>query len=158
MPLQLLRRKWILGENQPEFFSRSLVLGYFLSGLANCNNLCRNNRRTNPIWPGFFSFPFTSAQTVHSLTFVLPCWKQSMNWWPYDSQKSPANHCGKSRPSTLSMTAGLFPSFLFFFLFFLLSLSLSLSPSFFPSYKRLGVFESSQLLQDCFHVLLINCL
>lgn len=124
MPLRPLRRKWILGENQPELFSRSVVLGYFLSGPANCNNLCRNNRRTNPIWPGFFSFLLTPVQTVHSLTFVLPCWKQSMNWWPYESKKSPANHCGKSRPCTLSMTAGLFPSFFPPFL--------SLSPSVFP--------------------------
>lgn len=155
MPLWLLRRKWILGENQPELFSRSLVLGYFLSDPANCNNLCRNNRRTNPIWPGFFSFLLTPVQTVHSLTFVLPCWKQSMNWWPYESKRSPANHCGKSRPCTLSMTAGLFPSFFPPFSFFV---SLRLSLSFFPSYERLGVFERNQLLQDCFHVLLINCL
>lgn len=154
MPLQLLRRKWILGENQPELYSRSLVLGHFLSGLANCNNLCRNNRSTNPIWPGFFSFLFTSVQTLYSLTFVLPSWKQSMNWWPYESQKSPANHCGKSHPSILSMTAGVFLSILF--LFFLLSLSIFLS--LFPSYKCLGVFESGQLFEDCFHVLLINCL
>lgn len=154
MPLQPLRRKWILGENQPELSSRSLVLGHFLSSLANCNSLCRNNRSTNPIWPGSFSFLFPS---VHSLTFVLPCWEQSMNWWPYESQKSPANHCGKSRPSTLSMTAGLFP----LSSFFCPSLSpfLSLSHYFRPTSTRTwGVFENDQLLHDCFHVLLINCL
>lgn len=130
MPLQPLRRKWILGENQAELSSRSLVLGHFLSGLANCNSLCRNNRSTNPIWPGSFSFLFPS---VHSLTFVLPCWEQSMNWWPYESQKSPANHCGKSRPSTLSMTAGLFPLSSFFCPSLSLSLSLPYSLSSFLS-------------------------
>ena len=119
------------GENESwerinhSFPSRSLVHGHFLSGLANCNNLCRNNHSTNPIWPAFFS-SLLQCRRLQSLTFVLPCWKQSMNWWPYESQKNPANHCGKSRPRTWSMTAGLFPS-IFPFSFFLLCRSLSQS-------------------------------
>lgn len=77
MPPQLLRRKWIPGEKQPELSSRSLVPGYFLSGLANYYSPCRNNCRTNPIWPSFFSFPFTSVQTVHNLLF---CPVESRAW------------------------------------------------------------------------------
>lgn len=79
MPLQPLRRKWILGENQPELFSRSLVLGHFLSGCANCNNLCRNNRSTNPIWPSFFllSLSFSADDCIASLLF---CPAESRAW------------------------------------------------------------------------------
>lgn len=77
MPPRLLRRKWIPGEKQPELSSRSLVPGYFLSGLANYYSPCRNNCRTNPIWPSFFSFPFTSVQTVHNLLF---CPVESRAW------------------------------------------------------------------------------
>lgn len=67
--------------------------------------------------PASFLFSLLQCRRLHSLTFVLPCWKQSMNWWPYESQKSPANHCGKSHTSTLSMTAGFFPA-IFSFSFF----------------------------------------
>lgn len=73
-----------------------------------------------------------------------------MNWWPYESPKNRANHCGKSHTSTLSIAAGFFLQISFFLCFLCLSRC--------PSYKPLGVLESCQLFNDCFHVLLMNWL
>lgn len=62
-----------MGGNQPELSSRSLVLGHFLSGLANCNTLCRNNHSTNPLWSAFFFFSLYLGADgcVASLLFAL---------------------------------------------------------------------------------------
>lgn len=92
MPLQPLGGKWISGENQLTPSSRSSLLGHLSSGLASCNNVCRNSYRSNLIWPGFLlrSFLFTEVGTSHHflLGIFFLCWKQNKNWWPFAFERA----------------------------------------------------------------------
>lgn len=76
----------------------------------------------------FFSLYFSAEGCTAPLLFCR-CWKESRNWWPYESPKNRANHCGKSHTSTLSMAAGYFLH-ISFFPVVLLSIMLSVRQAF----------------------------